>query len=120
MHTDIVLRSTERTIILDTKFYKNPLDTRFGGGRVHSGNLYQIFAYVTNWAAGAAADEPEPEGWLLYAAVDGDFDYRFEVVGRQIRVCSIDLGQEWQGIERDLKRLVNVPAERYCAPATGS
>ena len=107
MQTDIVLRSTERTIILDTKFYKNPLDTRFGGGRAHSGNLYQIFAYVTNWAAGGAADELEPEGWLLYAAVDGDFDYRFELVGRQIRVCSIDLGQEWKEIERDLKELVS-------------
>ena len=105
MQTDIVLRSPERTIIVDTKFYKNPLDTRFGGGPVHSDNLYQIFAYVTNWAAAAAADDPEPEGWLLYAAVDGDFDYRFELMGRQIRVCSIDLAQEWRGIERDLKEL---------------
>ena len=120
MQTDIMLRSPGHTIILDTKFYKDPLDTRFGGGRVNSGNLYQIFAYVTNWATRAPAGDPEPQGWLLYAAVDGDFDYRFELVGRQIRVCSIDLGQEWREIERDLKRLVNMPEERYSAPATGS
>ena len=120
MQTDILLQSPGHRIILDTKFYKHPLDTRYGGGRAHSGNLYQIFAYVTNWAAGHAADELEPEGWLLYAAVDGDFDYRFELVGRQIRVCSIDLGQEWRGIERDLKELVDVSSERYSASTTGS
>ena len=120
MQTDIVLRSVERTIILDTKFYSEPLATRYGVGRVKSDHLYQIFAYVMNWAAGHAADELEPEGWLLYAAVDGDFDYRFELVGRQIRVCSIDLGQEWRGIERDLKELVDVSSERYSASTTGS
>ena len=95
MQTDIVLRSPERTIIVDTKFYRKPLDTRFDGRRVHSSNLYQIFAYVTNWAAAASASDPEPEGWLLYAAVDGEFDYRFELMGRRIRVCSIDLGKGW-------------------------
>ena len=110
MQTDIVLQSTERTIIVDTKFYKNPLDTWHGGRRVHSANLYQIFAYVTNWAASAAATpstDREPEGWLLYAAVDGNFDYRFTLVGRPIRVCSIDLSKPWKEIDTDLRRLVN-------------
>ena len=106
MQTDIVLQSPERTVIVDTKFYRRPLDTRYDGRRAHSGNLYQIFAYVTNWAAAAPADEPEPEGWLLYAAVDGDIDYRFELMGRRIRVCSIDLGKRWREIEGDLRRLV--------------
>ena len=107
MQTDIVLRSSERTIIVDTKFYTSPLDTRFGVERAKSGHLYQIFAYVTNWAAAAPVSDPEPEGWLLYAAVDGDFDYRFELMGRSIRVCSIDLAQEWREIEGELKGLVN-------------
>ena len=106
MQTDIVLRSPERTIILDTKFYKDPLDRRYGGERAKAGHLYQIFAYVTNWTAGAEVGGPEPEGWLLYAAVDGGFDYRFELMGRPVRVCSVDLGQEWRGIERGLKGLV--------------
>ena len=120
MQTDIVLRSQERTIIVDTKFYRKPLDTRFGGRRARSGHLYQIVAYVTNWAAAASADEPEPEGWLLYAAVDGDFDYRFELMGRRIRVCSIDLGKGWREIEGDLKGLVHPSAGSYSGAATGS
>ena len=106
MWTDIMLRSPERTIIVDTKFYRNPLDTRFGGERVHSDHLYQIFAYVTNWAAAAPSHDPEPEGWLLYAAVDGDFDYRFELVKRRIRACSIDLSRPWREIETNLRKLV--------------
>ncbi len=108
MQTDIVLRSPERTIIADTKFYKHPLVTsQFGGRRVRSGHLYQIFAYVTNWAAEASSHDPEPEGWLLYAAVNGDFDYRFELVKRRIRACSIDLSQKWREIETDLRKLVD-------------
>ena len=106
MQTDVMLQSPERTIIVDTKFYRNPLDTRFDGERVHSANLYQIFAYVTNWAAAASSHDPEPEGWLLYAAVDGDFDYRFELVKRRIRACSIDLSRPWREIETNLRELV--------------
>ena len=107
MQTDIVLRSLERTVIVDTKFYSSPLDTRFGVERAKSGHLYQIFAYVTNWAAAASSDEPGPEGWLLYAAVDGDFDYRFELVGQRIRACSINLSRRWKEIETDLRELVD-------------
>ena len=106
MQTDIVLRSAGRTVIVDTKFYKNPLDRRWEGRRVHSGNLYQIFSYVTNWRAGTVEEGPEAEGWLLYAAVEGGFDYRFELMGKRIRACSVDLGQGWRGIERELKELV--------------
>ena len=106
MQTDIVLRSRERTIIIDTKFYGDPLDTRFDGRRVRSAHLYQIFAYVTNWAAAASAHDPEPEGWLLYAAADGNFDYPFKLVSRRIRACSIDLSRNWKEIETNLRDLV--------------
>ena len=117
MRTDVVLRSPERTIIVDTKFYKEPLSTWHGGKRVNSAHLYQIFAYAMNWAEQRQPSEPEPEGWLLYAAVDGEFDYRFELMGRPIRVCSVDLAQEWKAIEGQLKELV-VAAEPLVTVAT--
>ena len=106
MHTDIVLESRECTVIVDTKFYSPPLAAHHGAERVRSGHLYQIFAYATNWAAAADAGAPDPEGWLLYAAVDGDFDYRFKLADRPIRACSIDLSQPWQDIDADLRSLV--------------
>ena len=43
----------------------------------------------------AARKQPQSE-WRW----DGGFDYRFELMGRQVRVCSVDFGQEWRGIER--------------------
>lgn len=107
MQTDIVLRSSERTIIIDTKYYGNPLDTtQWSSEKVRSGHLYQIYAYVMNEAAKARTDDPASEGWLLYAAVDRDFDFHFELVGRRFRVCSINLSQEWKKIEEDLLKLV--------------
>ena len=108
METDIVLETGERTIIVDTKFYKDPLITWHGGTKVRSAHLYQIFSYTTNWPARGTNGNDRTEGWLLYAAVDRDFDYRYNLAGRSIRVCSIDLAQDWMGIEGDLKRLVSV------------
>ena len=107
MRTDVVLRSSERTIIIDTKCYSNPLEsTRWNGEKVRSSHLYQISTYVTNWAAKASSDVPAPEGWLLYAAVDRDIDFHFELGGQRFRVCSINLSQEWKKIEEDLLLLV--------------
>ena len=107
MESDIVLRSPDRTIVIDTKFYSAPLGTRFGVDRVKSSHLYQIFAYVTNLAAATPAREAGVEGWLLYAAVDGDFDFRFRLAGRRIRVCSIDLSRNWREIHVRLLNLLN-------------
>ena len=81
-------------------------------------------AFSPNWPVRATTGDTQTEGWLLYAAVDRDFDYHFGLVGQSIRVCSINLEilvrqpwrtripinlvQEWMGIERDFKRLVGV------------
>jgi len=105
MKTDIVLESAEHTIILDTKFYSSPMDTTpFGEKRIHSSNLYQIFSYVTNWSL--RHGKKGLEGWLLYASVNGTFDCHYEIGGQRVRVCSIDLWQNWKKIEEDLLDLI--------------
>lgn len=106
MRTDVVLQSSERTVIIDTKYYGNPLTERYEVERMRSNNLYQIFSYVTNWSLANSHRETKLEGWLLYAAIDDVFDYYFEVGRQQIRVCSLDLSQEWKKIEEDLLLLV--------------
>ena len=54
-----------------------------------------------------ASDHPAaaggPEATAIGVAVDGGFDCRFELMGRRVRVCSVDLGQEWRG-SRGLER----------------
>ena len=106
MRTDIVLKSSEHMIIVDTKYHNPPLETtQSGKEKIKSDHLYQIHAYVTNWAARTPSDDPE--GWLLYAAVDDQgFNFHYELVGRRFRVCSINLSQDWKDIEKDLLELV--------------
>ena len=46
MDADVILKSTERRIILDTKYYTDALARGRGPstGKLHSGNLYQLLA----------------------------------------------------------------------------
>ncbi|MCY4000184.1 MAG: hypothetical protein OXF84_05155 [Bacteroidetes bacterium] len=114
MKTDIVLTSPEHTIIIDTKFYQKPLAEprhRDSDSKVRSENLYQIYAYAMNWVEDHAVADHQQETWLLYAAVDEVFDYRFQLSDKQFRVCSIDLSQNWKIIEKNLIELLNNRAE---------
>lgn len=124
MRTDVVLQSSRRRIILDTKFYSEALKGRFEAKKVDSGHLYQIFAYVKNrqaegrrrsdreegpWVDGIREGERAPrwEGMLLYPVVDDAFAFSYVLGGHPVQVRSIDLDQPWQGIHRDLLALVN-------------
>ena len=46
MLTDITLKSNDRKIIIDTKFYKDAFATRYEKENINSSNLYQIFSYL--------------------------------------------------------------------------
>jgi 5-methylcytosine-specific restriction endonuclease McrBC regulatory subunit McrC len=51
MRTDVVLTSSDRCIILDTKYYLEALTGAFEERKVRSSHLYQVFAYLENRAA---------------------------------------------------------------------
>lgn len=107
MVPDVVLESASRRIVLDTKFYRKPLaEGRFGGQRVRSGHLYQVFAYIENRNAGEPAGAGH-EGLLLYPVVEDAFAYDFRLKGHRVQVRSIDLDQDWQGIHEDLLTVVD-------------
>lgn len=109
MQTDVSLRSPERSIILDCKFYKEAMSGWHGSERIHAGNLYQLYSYLRN------AEEREgwegSEGVLLYPAVKGGFDHRFTIEGHQVRVVSVDLDQPWQAIHKQLLCVLDVASE---------
>ena len=105
MRTDISLTSTHRKIIIDTKYYSNPLTVYHDVERVHSNNLYQIFAYIKNVEHIDEANQ-HCEGILLYPVVDMEFKYQYELSGHPVRVCTIDLNQDWQDIHKDLLELI--------------
>jgi 5-methylcytosine-specific restriction enzyme subunit McrC len=106
MHTDVYLESEERRIILDCKYYSRPLGgDRFGRPMVRSPNLYQLFTYIVNERR---ADDSGSmvEGLLLYPAVGEQLDLRYVLDGHPVRVRTVDLGQDWRGIHREMLAIV--------------
>lgn len=103
MRTDISLRSTTRSIIIDAKYYKDALQEYYGARKAHSGNLYQLLAYLR--AESSTSGDVRPEGILLYPVGDSTIDAAFTIDGFSIRLYTLNLAQDWQDIERDLLTL---------------
>jgi 5-methylcytosine-specific restriction enzyme subunit McrC len=109
MRVDVFLRSADRRIIIDTKYYASALQTYHGTESFHSGNLYQIFSYLKN----AAAKDPrfgDVEGMLVYPEVQHSLDASFLIQGHPVRVATLDLTQPWPSIADRLLSLVNLSA----------
>jgi 5-methylcytosine-specific restriction enzyme subunit McrC len=104
MQTDIVLASRSRKIVLDTKYYPRALQTHFNREKVRSDHLYQILTYVAN--AGENVPGQTVEGMLLYPTVDMDFCLKYLLQGHPVTVRTINLAQDWRGIDRDLRLLL--------------
>lgn len=105
MVNDIRLDGQDRTIVIDAKYYKDMFQRYFDTRKLISGNLYQIFTYVSNLSA--QLEKPRKlQGILLYPTVDDDFDESFNVVGHSLKVSTINLNQPWQSIHRSLLALV--------------
>lgn len=69
MRTDVVFESADRCIVLDKKFYAEALKGRYGGRKLNSSHLYQLFTYVQNRSA-EHDGAPVHEGMLLYPVVE--------------------------------------------------
>lgn len=103
MQTDIVISSERRAVIIDTKFTPHAFASRFDVERARSGHLYQIFAYVKNYALQHPARRVS--GMLLYPVVDQPFACTYRLHQHTIEIRSIDLRKPWRLIERDMKNL---------------
>ena len=111
MRPDLLLEAPNRTIVLDTKYYRDAFQRHFDKPTFHSPNLYQMYAYVDHAARQAEAGM-QVEGILLYPAVGVAFDERYHTPeGRVLRVATVDLGRPWPEIHRALLALVGVAAE---------
>ena len=115
MRVDVFLRSKERRIIIDTKYYANTLRTYHGTDSFHSGNLYQIFSYLKN-AAGRNPTFEVVEGILLYPQVQHKIDASYLIQGHHVKVATLDLSQPWPTIADRLLELLNL---RGCERSAG-
>jgi 5-methylcytosine-specific restriction enzyme subunit McrC len=105
MQTDISLESSERKIIIDTKFYSKTLSNQFDSEKIHSHNLYQMYAYLKQ---GEYKNElsKTSEGIILYPKVDKELISKVTLENHKITIATIDLNQNWQRIHENLLDLL--------------
>jgi 5-methylcytosine-specific restriction enzyme subunit McrC len=110
MITDVTLRSLEATIVIDAKFYRETLVTRYGGRpRIRSGHLYQLQSYLTNMER-SVGNDASAEGILLYPSPAGqELRIELQLARHRVRVWSIDLSREWRYVHDQLLKLISLP-----------
>ena len=107
MEADVILESPERRIILDTKFYRDALARGRGpgAGKLHSGNLYQLLAYLRNRQA-TRPNGARHEGILLYPQAGEPLRADIRLEGFRIQARTVDLGREWRRIHGEMLEVI--------------
>lgn len=107
METDITLEYKNKTLIIDTKYYKKSMQSYYEKNTIHSNNLYQIFTYVKNLDVNK---DGSVSGMLLYAKTEEDItpDCNFVMSGNKISVKTLDLNTEFFEISRTLDNFINI------------
>lgn len=112
MRSDITLSARGCVLIIDAKYYASTMQSNFDKRTVHSGNLYQIFAYVKNKQAvlERAGESVEVSGMLLYAATDEEVqpDVTYRMSGNQIGVRTLDLDRPFEDIRAQLDGIADM------------
>lgn len=101
MQTDIVLRSPDRTIVADAKYYREALKGREKSTpKLISSNLYQLFTYLHH----AQRREPgkQIDGMLIYPTVGYELREEYALSGHRVCISTINLDQDWPKIHDDL------------------
>ena len=110
MNTDITLSNKDNTkvLIIDAKFYAHNTQVQYEKHSIHSGNMYQIFAYVKNKEYQLEGTGAEVSGMLLYAKTLDEVqpDVRGKIHGSSIAVRNLDLGQEFDKVKEQLDNIV--------------
>lgn len=106
MRSDVMLRSDAQTLILDAKFYRQVLQEYHGVRSARNAHLYQVCAYVNNYAANHP--DMEVSGMLLYAKTSEE-DLRpanWKIGGRDISIGVLDLSQPFVELAKTLDEVV--------------
>jgi 5-methylcytosine-specific restriction enzyme subunit McrC len=104
MKTDVSLRSDKRTIVIDTKYYRETLSRNLGSSKVRSDHLYQLFAYLKNLECRSGPDSVAA-GVLLYPTVGQTLNLQYTLGGHSIAVKTVNLDTHWTEIHTQLLTL---------------
>lgn len=112
MRPDIVFTSSDRRIILDTK-YTNMTKAHRGKSRFVSNNIYQLYTYLSSREDDNDAGPNKSDGILLYVS-DEEHDETEMIVDvriqdHNIRFASVDLNADSKNIRKRLLDVVSKP-----------
>lgn len=104
MVTDITLKQGEKTLIIDAKYYAHTMQSQFDVSSIHSGNLYQVFAYVKNLDKDNTGNVA---GMLLYAKTQEQItpNNKYSMGGNTIWVKTLDLNLPFTQIAEQLEKI---------------
>ena len=107
LQTDIMLENVRgHTLIIDAKYYGRTWQEHYDKKTVHSHNLYQILAYVTNKDR---SHKGNVDGMLLYAKTQESVvpDGKMKCIdGNIIYFKTLDLNQKFENIKVQLEKIV--------------
>ena len=105
MQSDIMLSYSDKTLIVDAKYYSHTTQVQYDVNTLHSNNLYQIFTYVKNKAVAGG----EVSGMLLYARTDEEIqpDNEYMMSGNKISVKTLDLSCDFSEISAQLNAIAD-------------
>lgn len=106
MQTDITIKGDNKIIIMDTKYYTKTLVSNMGKDKYNSTNMYQIFSYLKNAEAKGGLYK-ESTGILLYPQVDKELDNSYDIQGHTLKICTINLNNDWKQIHNKLLEIVD-------------
>lgn len=106
MQTDISIKSDTSKMIIEAKYYKETLTEHFDKEKIHSNNLYQIFAYLKNIEAKDDISK-QCTGLLFYPTVDKEINLNYMMSGHKLMIRTINLNQPWQQIHKSMLEILN-------------
>jgi len=111
MVTDIVLDApdADRRLVVDTKFTSILRTGRFGREKLHSGYLYQMYAYLRS-QEGRGRPWDTSAGLLLHPAIGSQLYEQATIQGHSIVFATVDLGGSSTAIRSELRRILGADA----------
>ena len=89
--------------IIDAKYYRQTLGGYFDTEKIHSGNLYQMMSYLVN---AQTRGDAHADGMLIYPKVDRELREHYDILGKRIALCTVDLGAPWKSIDQEIRALM--------------
>jgi 5-methylcytosine-specific restriction enzyme subunit McrC len=100
MQTDIVAWNTDSCVVIDAKYYEEPVQSSQYKATVHSSHLYQLYAYLRHISS-RFPQSRSVSGMLVYPGFNRSLDLRYSIDGYGVHVRTLDLNQPWQCVHRD-------------------